>query len=58
VEIGDKLTLRAVINATADRTFFGQDAIYLVGRIGGLAGGVQIWKYTTGLRLVAAAWLS
>jgi len=58
VEISDKLTLRAVINATADRTFFGQDAIYLVGRIGGLAGGVQIWKYTTDLRLVAAAWLS
>jgi uncharacterized secreted protein with C-terminal beta-propeller domain len=58
VEVRDKLALRAVINATADRTFFGQDAIYLVGRAGGLAGGVQIWKYTTDLRLVAAARLS
>jgi uncharacterized secreted protein with C-terminal beta-propeller domain len=55
VEVGDKLALRAVINATADRAFFGQDAIYLVGRTGGLAGGVQIWKYTTDLRQAAAA---
>jgi len=57
VEVRDKLALRAVINATADRAFFGQDAIYLVGRFGP-AGGVQIWKYTTDLRLVAAARLS
>jgi uncharacterized secreted protein with C-terminal beta-propeller domain len=55
VEVGDKLALRAVINATADRFFFGQDAIYLVGRAGVLAGGVQIWKYTTDLRQAAAA---
>jgi inhibitor of cysteine peptidase len=51
VEVRDKLALRAVINATADRAFFGRDAIYLVGR----SGGVQIWKYTTDLRLVAEA---
>jgi uncharacterized secreted protein with C-terminal beta-propeller domain len=51
VEVRDKLALRAVINATADRAFFGQDAIYLVGR----SGGIQIWKYTTDLRLVAEA---
>jgi uncharacterized secreted protein with C-terminal beta-propeller domain len=55
VEVRDKLALRAVINATADRAFFGQDAIYLVGRSGGLAGGVEIWKYTTDLRQAAAA---
>ena len=54
IEVRDKLALRAVINATADRTFFGRDAIYLVGRFGP-AGGVQIWKYTTDLRLVAEA---
>jgi uncharacterized secreted protein with C-terminal beta-propeller domain len=57
VEVSDKLSLRAVVNATADRTFFGQDAIYLVGRFGP-AGGVQIWKYTTDLRQAAAARLS
>ena len=51
VEAGDKLALRAVVNATADRAFFGRDAVYLVGRLGG----VQIWKYTTDLRLVAEA---
>jgi inhibitor of cysteine peptidase len=54
VEVRDKLALRAVVNATADRAFFGRDAIYLVGRLGG----VQIWKYTTDLRLVAEARLS
>ncbi|MFZ8807278.1 MAG: beta-propeller domain-containing protein [Pyrobaculum sp.] len=54
VEVRDKLALRAVINATADRTFFGRDAIYLVGRLDG----IQIWKYTTDLRLVAEARLS
>jgi uncharacterized secreted protein with C-terminal beta-propeller domain len=58
VEVRDKLALRAVINATADRAFFGQDAIYLVGRSGGPAGGVQIWKYTTDLRQATAARLS
>jgi len=57
VEVRDKLALRAVINATADRAFFGLDAVYLVGRAGP-AGGVQIWKYTTDLRLVAEARLS
>jgi uncharacterized secreted protein with C-terminal beta-propeller domain len=57
VEVRDKLALRAVVNATADRAFFGRDAIYLVGR-SGLAGGIQIWKYTTDLRLVAEARLS
>jgi inhibitor of cysteine peptidase len=51
VEVRDKLALRAVINATADRAFFGRDAVYLVGRLDG----IQIWKYTTDLRLVAAA---
>jgi inhibitor of cysteine peptidase len=54
VEVRDKLALRAVVNATADRAFFGRDAIYLVGRLGG----VQIWKYATDLRLVAEARLS
>jgi uncharacterized secreted protein with C-terminal beta-propeller domain len=58
VEVRDKLALRAVINATADRAFFGQDAIYLVGRAGSPAGGIQIWKYTTDLRLVAETRLS
>jgi len=58
IEVRDKLALRAVINATADRAFFGQDAIYLVGRAGGPAGGIQIWKYTIDLRLVAEARLS
>jgi uncharacterized secreted protein with C-terminal beta-propeller domain len=47
VEVGDRLTLKAAINATADRAFFAQDAIYLVGR-------TQIWKYTTDLRQAAA----
>ena len=46
VEVGDRLSLGAVLNATADRAFFGQDAIYLVGR-------TQLWKYTTDLRQVA-----
>jgi uncharacterized secreted protein with C-terminal beta-propeller domain len=58
VEVRDKLALRAVVNATADRAFFGRDAIYLVGRSSGPAGGVQIWKYTTDPRLVAEARLS
>jgi uncharacterized secreted protein with C-terminal beta-propeller domain len=49
VEVGDKLAVRAVINATADRAFFGRDAVYLVGRLDA----IQIWKYTTDLRLVA-----
>ncbi len=48
VEVSDKLALRAVINATADRAFFGRDAVYLVGM-------TQIWKYTTDLRQTAAA---
>lgn len=46
VEVGDRLSLRAVINATAHRAFFGRDAIYLVG-------GAQIWKYAADLRQVA-----
>jgi len=57
VEVRDKLALRAVVNATADRAFFGQDAIYLVGRFGP-ASDVEIWKYTTDLRQAAAARLS
>jgi uncharacterized secreted protein with C-terminal beta-propeller domain len=48
VEVGGRLALKAAINATADRAFFGQDAIYLVGRF-------QVWKYTTDLRQVATA---
>jgi len=51
VQVGDKLSLKAVVNATADRAFFGQDAIYLVGR-------TQLWKYTTDLREVATTRLS
>ncbi|MCI4446645.1 MAG: beta-propeller domain-containing protein [Pyrobaculum sp.] len=49
VEVRDKLAPRAAINATADRALFGRDAVYLMGRVGG----VQIWKYTTDLRLEA-----
>jgi len=51
VEVGDRLSLKAVVNATADRAFFGQDAIYLVGR-------TQLWKYTVDLRQLATTRLS